>query len=153
MKIYTDGACSGNRVGGNQSSGGWAFAIINDFDEIVLADSNTASDTTNNEMELTAIVRAISNFVSMGYDDSYEIYTDSAYIVNAFEQEWYKKWQSNGWITSKKTPVAHIELWKKIIPYYESGIITLHKVAGHSGDRFNEYVDRLAQRASKRSIK
>ena len=76
--------------------------------------------------------------------DKVEFYTDSAYIHNCYSQGWWKKWVINGWINSKKQPVANKELWELIIPLFNNKQFSFYKVKGHQGDYWNEYVDKLA---------
>lgn len=78
--------------------------------------------------------------------DFYTIYTDSAYLYRCKTEKWYTKWMVNGWKNSQKMPVANPDIWKKLVKYFESGI-AIKKVKGHSGDKFNEIVDKMAVKA------
>ena len=82
--------------------------------------------------------------------DSVVVYTDSAYLHNCYQQKWYVNWQKNGWKNAKKQPVANQDLWKMLIPYFETFGIDFVKVKGHAGNQWNEYVDDLAQTAAAR---
>lgn len=102
--IFTDGACSSK-----SKIGGWGFQVIecNGTEKPLIAFSGARADTTNNEMELTAFSEAL-NWVAISLlDEPITIYSDSAYIVNCFQDKWYEKWQKNGWKTANKTPVKH----------------------------------------------
>lgn len=143
LKIYTDGATSNNGYAG--AVGGWAFAAINENDEIVMQLSGHINDATNNICELTAIWNACFNTqVIAGH---HTIYSDSAYCINCYKQKWYKKWQSNGWINSQKKPVANRELWEHLIPFFESPMFEFEYVKGHADNKWNNYVDKKAVEA------
>ena len=154
LKIYTDGSCKGN--GGSNSRGGWAFVFINEEEEIILKLSGGELNTTNNRMELTAVIEAIrvAEVFAKSHRVIYcEIYTDSAYIHNCIKQKWYKNWQSNGWITSKKTPVLNKDLWMQLVRYFEDARFDFFKVKGHTGKQdWNDMVDKLAQSAAEKAI-
>lgn len=146
MKVYTDGACSKNGEIG--APGGWAWVIVNECDTAILQGNGHIDNATNNICELTAMLEACKK--SLIIPTSYEIYSDSAYIINCYEQRWYKKWQVNGWINSKKQPVANKELWEQLIPFFENKNYKFIKVKGHAGNQldphsyWNNYVDKLA---------
>lgn len=146
LRIFTDGACSGN-----PGPGGWA-AVFN-----LESESKTLSgcevQTTNNRMELIAVVKAISKVVNLKGNgklqkyDSVEIHSDSAYVVNAINNGWLKSWKKNGWKTSANEDVKNKELWKKLDVLLNSDIdIKLIKVKGHAGIMFNEMADKEARR-------
>lgn len=139
IRVYTDGACSGN-----PGPGGWAALILLDDDRQEI--SGFEKDTTNNRMELLAVVEAIKLVLSLGHK-KIDVYSDSAYVVNAVKQNWMKKWSYNGWKTSSQTDVKNKDLWIRLANLLkESKDIKLVKVAGHSGDKNNDTVDRLAKR-------
>lgn len=145
IRIYTDGSCRGN--GYAASRGAWGFAIVNEDDKLVYAESGGRVETTNNQMELEAVIRAInyvtnSDAVSAEY---VEIYTDSAYIHSCVTQGWYKNWQKNGWINSKKEPVKNKEYWEFLIPYFENPRYSFIKVKGHADNHWNNVVDKMVQ--------
>ena len=142
--IYTDGACSGN-----PGPGGWGYAVVDEQGELIQEMSGNSSDTTNNQMELTAFYEALFWLQWGGYKGNFTIYTDSAYIYNCFKDKWYVKWELNGWRNSSRQPVANSGLWRAILALYKEykNNITICKVAGHSGDKWNDYVDNLAVRA------
>lgn len=154
LKIYTDGSCKGN--GTQKSRGGWGFLILNEDEEILLEKGGNEKNTTNNRMELTAIIEAIQRveiFAKYHRIIYCEIYTDSAYIHNCIKQKWYKTWIKNGWKTSKKTPVLNQDLWEQLIPYFEDARFDFFKVKGHTGKQdWNDMVDKLAQREAEKTI-
>ena len=139
IEIYTDGACSQNGTW----DGGWGMVVVEN-DTVIYSCGDSEPKTTNNIMEMKAMISAI-DYAIINSEHEYVIYTDSAYIVNCIDQKWYKKWQENGWVTSKKEPVANKLLWIDI-----TSAITHHKhfkiekVKGHNGNKYNELVDQLA---------
>jgi len=102
--IYTDGACSGN-----PGPGGWGAILTYEGKEKEI--SGSSKDTTNNIMELTAVVEALK---ALKYECEVEIFSDSAYVVNTFEKGWIYNWQKNNWRTSNKEPVKNRELWEEL---------------------------------------
>lgn len=143
LKVYTDGGCSGN-----PGPGGWAFIISNGTDK--LSRSGIDPATTNNKMELTAVISALE-FISAS--DEYkkqlvEIYTDSQYVKKGIT-EWIHSWERNGWRTASRTPVKNKEHWIKLKSYADRMLINWHWVMGHAGDPLNEECDRLVQEGIK----
>ncbi len=136
VTVYTDGACSGN-----PGPGGWA-AIINDGGEREIAGAEP--HTTNQRMELTA---AIEGLAAIPDRRRVHVYTDSAYVMNCFEQRWYDKWENNGWLGAGKKPVTNRDLWERLIDQTRRHDVVWHKVKGHSGDVMNDRVDALARGA------
>ena len=143
IKIYTDGSCRGN--GYNNSRGAWGFAVINEQDELRHSDVGGRTDTTNNQMELEAVKRALEFISGYPIKEKVEIYTDSAYIHNCVTQGWYKNWQKNGWVNSKKEPVKNKEYWEFLIPYFEDECYSFVKVKGHADNHWNNVVDKMVQ--------
>ena len=137
--IYTDGACSGN-----PGKGGWGALLMyeNQCREI----SGYERATTNNRMELTA---AIEGLEALKEPCQVDLYSDSAYLVNAMNQGWLKRWTGNNWITSAKKSVENIDLWKKILKLVTLHEVSFHKVKGHSDNVFNNRCDELARQAIK----
>ena len=136
-EIYTDGACSKN-----PGPGGWAFVVV----EQGIATYNTGGSekhTTNNRMELTAILEACK-YIDTQPEGRWTIYADSAYCINCYSAGWWRKWMSNGWMTSQKKPVLNQDLWEKLIPYLQRSDISFCKVKGHANNQFNNIVDELA---------
>ncbi len=136
--IYTDGACSGN-----PGNGGWGAIIISDKKEKII--SGSVNHTTNNRMELTAVIEALK-FV----DGEVKIFTDSKYVKDGIE-EWISKWKVNGWITANKKNVKNKDLWiilDKLVQSSSKKIIWKW-VKGHAKDTLNNRVDEIARRAIK----
>ena len=137
MRIYTDGACSGN-----PGPGGWAAIVIDGADEREL--SGGATPTTNQRMELQA---ALEGLRSIEGRRRIALYSDSAYLINCFRDKWYARWQQNGWKNAQKRPVENRDLWEGLIAVAAAHDVTWHKVAGHSGDPLNDRADHLARAA------
>lgn len=139
IELYTDGACSGN-----PGPGGWAFVVVDQG----IATYNTGGSekhTTNNRMELTALVEACKYIdKNSTFGTQWIIYTDSAYCANCYSAGWWRKWMNNGWMTSQKKPVLNQDLWEKLIPYFQRADISFCKVKGHANNQFNNIVDELA---------
>jgi ribonuclease HI len=129
--IYTDGACSGN-----PGPGGWAWAIAPEGE---VYGTGGAAHTTNQRMEMTAVLEALRSNAGQ-----LTIVSDSTYVVNCFRDRWWVRWQANGWKNSKKEPVANTDIWKPLIELVQQRQPTFQWVKGHSGDFMNDFVDRLA---------
>lgn len=141
IRIYTDGATSKN--GQKGAIGGWAYLAIigTEVDQF----SNFEYDTTNQRMELTAAIKALTRLQKhFTYGTKVELYSDSAYLVNCWKDGWWRNWEKNGWVNSKREPVANQDLWELLIPFFKEKRIEFIKVKGHSGDEYNEIVDKLA---------
>lgn len=141
--IYTDGACSGN-----PGPGGWGAVLFSGERKKEI--SGAEPQTTNQRMELQAVVSALKALKVTDWE--VEVYSDSAYLVNAFEQKWLDKWQQNGWRNSKKDAVANQDLWKELLQLTGKNRVTMKKVKGHAGDEYNERCDQLARQAIKDMI-
>lgn len=148
VEIYTDGSL---KKIGNKAFGGWSFIVVKDTKEQFI-DSGSENDTTNQRMELTAILKALK-YIQEHRKKSEKVilYSDSAYFVNCFLQEWYLKWQSNGWINSTGNDVANKDLWLEIIPFFDNFWYDFRKIEGHSGNYWNERADELAQKQAELS--
>lgn len=138
--VYTDGACSGN-----PGPGGWAWAVS---PEGVPNGSGNETPSTNQRMELLAVLEALRSLGVGSEAGPVEVVSDSTYVVNCFRDRWWANWQRNGWKNSKKEPVANADLWKPLIELVNSGTVSFRWVKGHSGDRMNDLVDQLAVRAA-----
>jgi ribonuclease HI len=157
IDIYTDGACTQGAF--MPWPGGYAiYAIMPDRDPIVI--DGGKFHTTNNEMELTAFLKAleVADFQTfMKEYDIVNIYTDSAYIHNCFEQKWYEKWFKNNWISSSKEEVKNKELWIKIFNVVDKvkkqSQLNIVKVTAHSTNKYNNIVDELAVKAKEKVVK
>lgn len=134
VTIYTDGACSGN-----PGPGGWASILMAGGARKEL--SGGENDTTNNRMELMAVIEGLR---ALKRPCKVDIYSDSAYVVNAFEQNWIGKWMRNGWKNSAKAEVANSDLWKELIELTSMHKVTFHKVKGHADNEYNNRCDELA---------
>ena len=145
-KLYTDGATSKN--GYEDAYGGCGWAVIANDELIVAGQEPIKEGATNNICELKGMINGCKTIAQvLEPTDVVLIYSDSAYIINCYKQQWYKNWEENGWINSKKQPVANKELWEELIPFFKSHNFKFEKVMGHSGDKWNEYVDKLAVEA------
>lgn len=135
--IYTDGACSGN-----PGPGGWAAVLIcgEHKKEIYGGDKNT----TNNIMELTAIIEGLK---ALKQKCEVEIYSDSAYSVNSFNQGWIYNWIKKGWKTADGKDVKNKELWEELYALTKKHTVTFNKVKGHSNVELNNRCDELASKA------
>ena len=139
-KIYTDGACSGN-----PGPGGWAVIILvnNEIKEMFFG---SEKNTTNNQMELLAPIKAIQKFKKKS---EISVFTDSTYVRDGITI-WIKQWEKNGWKTASKKPVKNKELWKKLKNLSSKHSIKWIWVKGHAQDKYNNLVDELAQGAIKK---
>ncbi|BCS81206.1 ribonuclease H [Caldicellulosiruptor diazotrophicus] len=135
VTIYTDGACSGN-----PGPGGWCAILIYKGIKKVL--KGFEMQTTNNRMELKAVVEALK---ALKEPCKVIIYSDSAYIVNAVNQNWIEKWQKNGWKTSEKEEVKNTDLWNELIELLKIHKVTFEKVKGHADNELNNLCDRIAR--------
>lgn len=134
VKIYTDGACSGN-----PGVGGWGAVLFYRDEKREI--SGYEENTTNNKMELTAAIKALERLKE---PCEVELYSDSAYLVNAFLEGWLTKWQMNGFKSSNKKPVQNVDLWQKLIELNNIHKITWIKVKGHADNVYNNRCDALA---------
>lgn len=149
VRIFTDGACSEN-----PGPGGWAV-VFNTASKCRTISGNERL-TTNNRMELRAVIEAFRKIVnkkSHNPDIQYDIYSDSAYVVNTINNHWIEAWQKNNWQTTKREEVKNKDLWEELSMLRTKAnqlgiIITVNKVKGHSGNTFNELVDKLAREES-----
>ncbi|MGI5919621.1 MAG: ribonuclease HI, partial [Christensenellales bacterium] len=139
VTAYTDGACSHN-----PGPGGWAAVLIYKGRE--KAFSGFEPETTNNRMELTAVLEALR---ALKEPCEVDIYTDSAYIHNAFKKGWIERWQRNGWKTAAKQPVENQDLLMGILEASAVHRVRYNKVKGHSDDKYNNMCDMLARKAIK----
>lgn len=142
LEIYTDGSCK--RMG-KSTFGGWSFIALRGGERIYEV-SGSEYGTTNQRMELLAIRNALEFAQKNRYpNEEVVIYSDSAYAINCYHQEWYINWQDNGWVNSKGEEVANQNLWVDIIPFFDNFWYYFSKVPGHSTNYWNNECDRLAQ--------
>ncbi len=134
VEIYTDGACSGN-----PGKGGWGAVLVygNNEKEISGADS----DTTNNRMELTAVIEALK---TLKFPCKVTLTTDSKYVCDAINKRWVYSWQEKGWKKADKKPALNVDLWEKLLELLEIHNVEFIWVRGHNGHPYNERCDRLA---------
>lgn len=137
--IYTDGACSGN-----PGPGGWGSILM--MGENKREISGGKKDTTNNVMELTAVIEALK---LLKRPCKVDLYSDSAYVVNAFLQNWIWGWIKNSWKNSNKEEVKNKELWQELLSLTKIHDVTFHKVKGHADNEYNNRCDELARNAIK----
>jgi len=140
IKIYTDGACKGN-----PGIGGWGALLVNNEQSIEIFDGEL--ETTNNRMELMAVIEALNHAASM--NDDVQIYTDSSYVQKGI-QEWIHNWKKNGWRSSNKKPVKNQDLWQRLDRLNSSLNVDWFWVKGHAGHAGNERADFLANEGVKK---
>lgn len=144
IEIYTDGSCK--KVGKEMTFGGWGYLVILDGKEIYEA-SGSEYKTTNQRMELTAVSEALKYIQTIRRpSEKVIIYSDSAYVINCYTQNWYINWMHNGWVNTKQEPVANQDLWWNIIPFFDNFWYTFRKVKGHADNFWNNKCDELVQR-------
>ncbi len=146
VEIYTDGACSGN-----PGKGGWGFVIINKTEEKELFKCSGAEiQTTNNRMEMTAVIEALKKIKAQrsffSEDVNLSIFTDSKYVQQGISS-WIFNWKKNNWQTAAKKPVKNKDLWQELDELSTELAPKWNWVKGHAGNRYNEECDRLAVNA------
>lgn len=141
--IYTDGACSGN-----PGPGGWGTILM--YKNVKKEISGYMENTTNNIMEITAVIEGLK---LLKYECEVEIYSDSAYVVNAFNNHWIEGWRKKNWINSSKEPVKNKELWQELYNLTKQHNVKFIKVKGHSDNEYNNRCDELARIAIKENSK
>lgn len=134
VNIYTDGACSGN-----PGPGGWGAILMQGERKKEI--SGGEAETTNNRMELTAVIEALS---ALKKPCSVTLYTDSQYIVNAVNQGWAVKWRNNGWMRTKKDAAKNPDLWETLLNLLEEHEVKFIWVKGHADNEYNNRCDELA---------
>lgn len=132
--LYTDGACSGN-----PGKGGWGAILF--YNDIKKELSGGEAQTTNNRMELTAVIKGLE---AIKEKCKVDVYSDSAYVVNAFLQNWVGNWLNNGWKTAKGK-VQNIDLWQHLLELVSRHEVSWHKVKGHADNEYNNRCDVLAR--------
>ena len=135
MKLYTDGSCLGN-----PGTGGWAAICVTDGDSVFFRVAGGDTHTTNNIMELTAVIRGLERYGG----GPVKIYTDSKYVMDGITK-WIKGWKRNGWKTSTGSDVKNKCLWEQLDALVTE-FVTFEWVKAHNGDRWNEEVDTLARK-------
>ena len=139
VDIFTDGACSGN-----PGPGGWGAILRYKGHEKEL--SGGEKNTTNNRMELSAVINALA---SLKEPCEVKLYSDSQYVCNALKQGWAKKWKANGWMRNKRDPAKNVDLLERLCAQTERHNVDFKWVKGHDGHAENERCDFLATTAAK----
>ncbi|MGZ9587167.1 ribonuclease HI [Paenibacillus marinisediminis] len=139
VMIYTDGACSGN-----PGPGGWGAVLL--YGQYRKEMSGGERHTTNNRMEIQAVIEALK---ALNEPCGVKVYSDSAYVVNCFQQGWIYGWLKKGWINSKGQPVENKELWQELWRLMQKHKVEYVKVKGHSDNELNNHCDYLARMAIK----
>ena len=134
VDLYTDGACSGN-----PGKGGYGGILI--YNGIEKRYSGYDPETTNNRMEIRAVIEGLK---LLKEPVELNIYSDSAYTVNAFLEGWIDNWQNNNWRTANKKPVQNIDLWQELLDLIQDHSVTWTKVKGHADNQYNNECDKLA---------
>ena len=140
VTIYTDGACSGN-----PGPGGWGAILLYGAHKKEL--SGGAPDTTNNRMELTAVISALS---LLKEPCTVELWSDSKYVIDALEKGWARGWQKRGWVKSDKKPALNPDLWEKLLALADVHTLHYHWVKGHAENEYNNRCDELAVMESRK---
>lgn len=156
VRMFTDGACSNN-----PGPGGYAALITTTLGTKVI--SGFEMETTNNRMELMAVIKGIEEVMNIIFLEEQkikklEIISDSAYVVNAINQNWLQSWKTNGFKTKDNKPIKNIEIWQKLdeqletLKFIEIEIV-FTKIKGHNGNYFNEMVDKIAREEIIKNVK
>ena len=140
VTLYTDGACSGN-----PGPGGWGCILEWNGHEREL--SGGEKSTTNNRMELTAVIRGLS---ALKEPCAVELYSDSKYVIDALEKGWAWGWKKRGWIKSDKKPALNPDLWEQLLTLVSQHQVTYHWVKGHAENPYNNRCDELAVAESRK---
>lgn len=140
VTIYTDGACSGN-----PGPGGWGAILEWQGHEKEL--SGGEKSTTNNRMELSAVLAALT---LLKEPCTVELYSDSRYVVDAIEKGWLRSWQKKNWVKADKKPVLNVDLWQQLLPLLERHQVRFHWVRGHAENEKNNRCDQMAVAESKK---
>lgn len=134
INIYTDGACSGN-----PGPGGWGVVLV--YNGIEKQLSGGEKNTTNNRMELTAVIEALK---ALKEPCNVTLTTDSKYVCDAINKEWVFGWQRNNWRKADKKPALNVDLWEQLLELLKIHKVEFVWVKGHNGHKYNEICDRLA---------
>lgn len=140
VSIYTDGACSGN-----PGPGGWG-AIL-EFNGLEKELSGGEAHTTNNRMELSAVIFALA---ALKEPCAVELYTDSKYVFDAVDKRWVYGWRARGWVKSDKKPALNVDLWERLLPLLQTHTVRWHWVKGHASNEKNNRCDALAVAESRK---
>lgn len=132
--LYTDGACSVN-----PGVGGWAYVL--EFNGKQKKMAGAEKETTNNRMELMAVIEGLK---ALKESCKVRLYSDSAYVINAFKNDWVTAWQLNNWKNSQKNPVLNRDLWEILIDLVSKHQVIFNKVKGHADNELNNLCDKMA---------
>lgn len=135
VELYTDGACSGN-----PGPGGWAFVLKHPATGKEMESSGAEAETTNNRMELMAVIRGLE---ALKAPSLVELYSDSQYVLNGLK-EWMASWKKRNWRTASKQPVKNVDLWQQLDVLQGKHELKFHWIRGHSEHPENERCDQLA---------
>ncbi len=144
VELYTDGACSGN-----PGPGGWAYILRHRASDSEREDSGGEARTTNNRMELMAVIRGLSALTRESRGD---VYSDSQYVLNGLDS-WMDGWKKKGWVTASKSPVKNRDLWELLDELRGKHDLSYHWIRGHNEHPENERADRLAVAARDEAAK
>ena len=134
VDIYTDGACSGN-----PGAGGYcAILIYNGIEKVI---SGGERETTNNRMELVAVIEGLA---ALKEPCIVNLYSDSQYVINAINENWLSAWQESGWKNASKKQVKNVDLWQKLLPLTAKHKVNFIKVKGHADNEYNNRCDKIA---------
>ncbi len=143
VKMYTDGSARGNPGPGGY---GTILEYVDSKGEMHTKELSAGyPDTTNNRMELMGVIAGLE---ALNRPCEVELYTDSTYVMNAFNQHWIEKWQQNGWKRGKNEPVKNVDLWQRLLAAMEPHQVKIFWVKGHAGHPQNERCDKLATTAA-----
>lgn len=140
VTIYTDGAAKGN-----PGPGGYGAVLISEKPSAQKELSGGENPTTNNRMELMGVICALE---ALTRPCAIDLYSDSSYVINAFNKGWLEKWKRNGWRKSVKEPLKNVELWQRLDAAAQPHTVNWHWVKGHAGNTYNELADSLASNAA-----
>jgi ribonuclease HI len=144
MLVYTDGGCSGN-----PGPGGWAYVRVRETFlglKVIGEKVGAEKESTNNRMELMAVIAALEALKGMNHGRQAQVFTDSQYVQKGMT-EWIRGWKRNGWRTSDKKPVKNQDLWERLDGLASDFSVTWTWVKGHAGNTYNERCDALTQKA------
>ena len=140
LEIYTDGACSGN-----PGPGGWGSILMYKGVEKEL--SGGERETTNNRMELTAVIEALK---ALKEPCKVQLYSDSKYVIDALSKGWARGWKAKGWIKSDRKPALNADLWDELLKLCDVHQLNCHWVKGHADNKYNSRCDEMAVRESQK---
>ncbi|MBR4874707.1 MAG: ribonuclease HI [Clostridia bacterium] len=134
IDLYTDGACSGN-------PGKGGYGVVLKYKEHTKELSGGFSLTTNNRMEILAVIKGLE---ALNETCNVNVYSDSKYVIDAINEGWVYKWELNGWMRNKKDPAINVDLWEQLLVLLDEHNVEFHWVKGHAGHAENERCDKLA---------